>query len=58
MITITRDQLSEIITQAVNLALARANTRKEWISKAEADKRYGRKSVDRWIRERKINAAR
>jgi hypothetical protein len=51
---LTRYQLLEVLSAAAELGASRVMEKKEWISKAAAYKRFGRKSVDRWINEQQI----
>lgn len=57
-ITFTEKELSFIIKKSVkagvNLALTELGMKKAYFSKAEAYRVYGRKLVDRWLREKLI----
>jgi len=47
--------LEQIIAAGAEMALNRANTsKKEYISQSAAFKKYGRRSVERWMNEGKI----
>lgn len=51
---LTRYQLLDMLTAAAELGASRVMEKKEWMSKAAAYKKFGRKSVDRWIFDQQI----
>ena len=55
LITMPVSALEQIIATGAEIALNRANTtKKEYISQAAAYKKYGRRSVERWVKDGKI----
>ena len=55
LIQLTRFQLGEIVSTAVEIGVHRATEKKAFLSKRAADLKYGRRTVDRWIEHQKIH---
>jgi len=55
LIQITPFQLEQIVATAVEIGVSRVIEKKEYISQAAAFKKYGRRSVERWQRDGKID---
>ena len=54
LIQLTRFQLGQIVSTAVEIAISRVTEKKAFLSKRAADLKYGRRTVDRWIENQKI----
>ena len=53
-IRLTRFELGQIISTAVEIGVSRATEKKAFLSKRAADIKYGRRAVDRWIQDGKL----
>jgi hypothetical protein len=54
LIQITPFQLEQIVATAVEIGVGRVIEKKEYMSQTAAFKKYGRRTVERWIKENKI----
>lgn len=53
-IHLTPFQLEQLLTTAVEIGVSRVTEKKAYVFQAEAYKKYGRRTIDRWVQEMKI----